>query len=307
MLAQQIANGLVVGSVYALFALGFTLVFGVHHVLNLAHGSVCMWGAFIGLLAVAPGELFGAGLPSPFLPLPVAFLLAMLGGGLLGVLLDLIAFRPLRKRHATEFAALVSSIGASLILISLAQQLSHTRILRFPFGTFPVQIYRFAGLRVSSLQFFIVGCVAVLFAGLLFYLYRTSFGRQVRAVAVNERAATLLGVNPSAVYLQVFFISGALAGAAGVLIGLAFNSVNFLMGEPYLMRAFVVVVLGGLGSIYGAVVAGLLLGLIQVMTVAYVSSGLSDAIIFSILFLMLLVRPTGLFAGLRRDVRVVRG
>ena len=306
MLAQQVANGLVVGSVYALFALGFTLVFGVHHVLNLAHGSVCMWGAFIGLLAVAPGELFGAGLPSPFLPLPVAFLLAMLGGGLLGVLLDLIAFRPLRKRHATEFAALVSSIGASLILISLAQQLSHTRILRFPFGTFPVQIYRFAGLRVSSLQFFIVGCVAVLFAGLLFYLYRTSFGRQVRAVAVNERAATLLGVNPSAVYLQVFFISGALAGAAGVLIGLAFNSVNFLMGEPYLMRAFVVVVLGGLGSIQGAVIAGLLLGLIQVMTVAYVSSGLSDAI-FSILFLMLLVRPTGLFAGLRRDVRVVRG
>lgn len=307
MLAQQLVNGLVVGSVYALFALGFTLVFGVHHVLNLAHGSVCMWGAFIGLIAVAPGSVFGAAQATPFLPLPVAFLLAMLGGGLLGVLLDLLAFRPLRRRHATEFAALVSSIGASLVLISLAQQLSRTRILRFPFGTFPLVIYRFAGLRVSLLQLFIVGCVAVLFAALLFYLYRTSFGRQVRAVAVNERAATLLGVNPAAVYLQIFFISGALAGAAGVLIGLAFNSVNFLMGEPYLMRAFVVVVLGGLGSVTGAVVAGLLLGLIQVLTVVYLSSGLSDAIIFSVLFLMLLVRPTGLFAGLRRDVRVVRG
>jgi branched-chain amino acid transport system permease protein len=307
MLAQQVANGLVVGSVYALFALGFTLVFGVHHVLNLAHGSVCMWGAFIGLIAVAPDSVFATGPATPFLPLPLAFLLAMLGGGVLGVLLDLLAFRPLRKRHATEFAALVSSIGASLILISLAQQLSQTRILRFPFGTFPLQFFRFAGLRISSLQIFIFACVAVLFAGLLFYLYRTSFGRQVRAVAVNERAATLLGVNPSAVYLQIFFISGALAGAAGVLIGLAFNSVNFLMGEPYLMRAFVVVVLGGLGSVTGAVVAGLLLGLIQVLTVVYVSSGLSDAIIFSILFLMLLVRPTGLFAGLRRDVRVVRG
>lgn len=307
MLAQQVVNGLVVGSVYALFALGFTLVFGVHHVLNLAHGSVCMWGAFIGLIAAAPGSMFGTGDATPLLPLPVAFLLAMLGGGLLGVLLDLLAFRPLRKRHATEFAALVSSIGASLVLISLAQQLSRTRILRFPFGTFPVVIYRFAGLRVSLLQACIVGCVAVLFAGLLFYLYRTSFGRQVRAVAVNERAATLLGVNPAAVYLQIFFISGALAGAAGVLIGLSFNSVNFLMGEPYLMRAFVVVVLGGLGSVTGAVVAGLLLGLIQTLTVVYLSSGLSDAIIFSVLFLMLLVRPTGLFAGLRRDVRVVRG
>ncbi len=306
MLAQQLVNGLVVGSVYALFALGFTLVFGVHHVLNLAHGSVCTWGAFIGLLAVAPGNVI-AGAPAALLPLPAAFLVAMIGGGLLGVLLDIVAFRPLRKRHATEFAALVSSIGASLILISLAQQLSQTRILRFPFGTFPIEVFRVLGLRITSLQLTMLGCVAALFAALLFYLYRTSFGRQVRAVAVNERAATLLGVNPAAVYLQIFFISGALAGAAGVLIGLAFNSVNFLMGEPYLMRAFVVVVLGGLGSITGAVVAGLLLGLIQVLTTVYVSSGLSDAIIFSLLFVMLLIRPTGLFAGLRRDVRVVRG
>ena len=122
----------------------------------------------------------------------------------------------------------------------------------------------------------------------------------------SERTATLLGVNPSSVYLQIFFISGALAGAAGVLIGLMFNSVHFLMGEPYLLRAFVVVVLGGLGSPVGAVVAGLLLGLIQTLTVVYLSSGLSDAIIFAILFGVLLIKPTGLFAGLRRDARVGR-
>ncbi len=307
MLTQQLLNGLIVGSVYAIFALGFTLIFGVHHILNLAHGTVCMWGAFIGLIAVAPSALWpDIGLSTPFLPLPVAIILAMAGGGLIGVLLDLVAFRPLRKRGATEFAALVSSIGASLILLSLAQQLSRTAILRFPFGTFPVEIYEFLGLRVSLLQITIVVAMLVLFGALVYYLYRTTFGRLVRAVAVSERTATLLGVNPTSVYLQIFFISGALAGAAGVLIGLLFNSVHFLMGEPYLMRAFVVVVLGGLGSVVGAVVAGLLLGVIQTLTVVYLSSGLSDAIIFSILFAMLLVRPTGLFAGLRRDARVTR-
>ena len=295
------------GSVYAVFALGFTLIFGVHHILNLAHGSVAMWGAFIGLIAVSPSALWpGTPFPTPFLPLPVAVVVAMLGGGLIGVLLDLVAFRPLRKRQASEFAALVSSIGASLILLSLAQQLSGTNIVRFPFGTFPIEIFQFAGLRLTLLQVTIVLSVVLLFSALVFYLYRTSFGRQVRAVAVSERTATLLGVNTTSVYLQIFFISGALAGAAGVLIGLLFNSVHFLMGEPYLLRAFVVVVLGGLGSVVGAVVAGLLLGMIQTLTVVYVSSGLSDAIIFSILFAMLMIKPTGLFAGLRRDARVTR-
>jgi branched-chain amino acid transport system permease protein len=125
-------------------------------------------------------------------------------------------------------------------------------------------------------------------------------------VAINERTASLLGINPQRVYFQTFFISGALAGAAGVLIGIAFNSVHFLMGEPYMLRAFVVIVLGGLGSVAGAVIAGLLLGLIQTMTIAYISTDLSDAVIFSLLFLILLVRPTGFFGTLRRERRVAR-
>ena len=118
-------------------------------------------------------------------------------------------------------------------------------------------------------------------AALFVYLFYTGFGRQIRAVAINERTATLLGVNPNFVYFQTFFISGALAGAAGVLIGIAFNAVHFLMGDAYMLRAFVVIVLGGLGSVMGALIAGLLLGLVQTLTIAYVSSGLSDAIIFS--------------------------
>lgn len=296
MIAQQILNGLVVGSVYALFALGFTLIFGVHHILNMAQGAVFMWGAFIGLFAVTRLDL----------PFPVAFLLAIVLAGLLSVALDWVAFRPLRKRGAPEFSAIVSSIGAGLILMNVAQRVSETRVLRYPFGTLPVEIYVLFGLRVTLIQAAIVGSAMVIVTALLGYLFYTRFGRQIRAVAVNERTATLLGVNPDFVYFQTFFISGALAGAAGVLIGIAFNAVHFLMGEPYMLRAFVVIVLGGLGSIMGALVAGLLLGLVQTLTIAYVSSGLSDAIIFSILFVILLLRPTGFFGSLRKEKRVAR-
>jgi branched-chain amino acid transport system permease protein len=296
MIAQQVLNGLVVGSVYALFALGFTLIFGVHHILNMAHGAVFMWGAFVGLFAVTRLDL----------PFPLAFLVAIVLAGLLSVALDWVAFRPLRKRGAPEFSAIVSSIGAGLILMNIAQRLSETRVLRYPFGTLPVEIYMLFGLRVTLIQAVIVGSALVIVSALLGYLFYTRFGRQIRAVAVNERTATLLGVNPDFVYFQTFFISGALAGAAGVLIGIAFNAVHFLMGEPYMLRAFVVIVLGGLGSIMGALVAGLLLGLVQTLTIAYVSSGLSDAIIFSILFVTLLLRPTGFFGTLRKERRVAR-
>jgi branched-chain amino acid transport system permease protein len=296
MIAQQLLNALVVGSVYALFALGFTLIFGVHHILNLAHGAVFMWGAFVGLYAVTL-------LDAPF---PLALLCAAVVAGLLSVALDWIAFRPLRRRGAPEFSAIISSIGAGLILMNVAQRMSQTRVMRYPFGTFPIEVYSVFGLRVTLLQLTIVSSVAIIVAALFAYIFYTGFGRQIRAVAVNERTAALLGVNPTAVYFQTFFISGALAGAAGVLIGIAFNSVHFLMGEPYMLRAFVVIVLGGLGSIGGAVIAGLLLGLIQTMTIAYLSSDLSDAIIFSLLFLILLVRPTGFFGTLRRERRVAR-
>ena len=296
MLAQQLLNGIVVGSVYGLFALGFTLLFGVNHILNLAHGAVFTWGAFAALFVVTTLDL----------PLPAAFAAAALVGGVIALLLDFVAFRPLRARRAPEFAAIVSSIGAGLILTNVAQQVSQTKVMRFPFGTFPIVIFEFAGVRIQLLQLVIIGSVVVLVAGLTLYLYRTSLGRQVRAVAIDERTAQLLGINPAWVFAQIFFISGALAGIAGVLIGLAFNSVHFMMGEPLLLRAFVVIVLGGLGSIAGAVIAGLLLGIVQSLSIAYVSSGFADAIIFALLFIVLVARPTGLFGGGVQVVRAVR-
>ena len=295
MFAQQLLNGVIVGAVYALFSLGLTLVFGMHRILNLAHGAVYMWGAFIGYFAVTLGGL----------PLIVAFVLAIIGGGVLSVALDLVVFRPLRRRDGDEFGTIVASIGANLVLMHLAQQATNAQTLRFPFGIFPIRFYEFAGLRISLQQIVILTAVAVLVVGLLIYLFQTKLGTDARAVAINEQTSMLLGVNPNAVYLSTFFIAGALAGAAGVILGIAFNSVSYIMGEPVMLQAFVVIVLGGLGSVTGALLAGILLGIIQTLTIVYISSELSDAVVFGLLFVVLLVRPSGFFAGLHTEHRTV--
>lgn len=295
MLAQQILNGLVIGAVYSLFALGFNLIFGVHRILNLAHGGVVMVGAFAGLYAVLAG-----------LPIWVAFIAAALAAGLLSVLIDFVAFRPLRQRGEMEFAALVSSIGADMVLTTLAQRWSNTQVMRFPFDAFPISSFTLFGLRMTTMQLTIIGVVAAVSALLFVYLYGTSFGRQVRAAAENDRAARLLGINVTAVYVQTFFISGVLAGIAGVLLGLAFNHVYFLMGEPLLLKGFVVLILGGLGSLKGALVAGFLLGIIQAMCTAYLPNGLSDPVVYGLLFVIILLRPSGLFGDTVHNVRAVR-
>lgn len=296
MLMQQLLNGIVVGSVYALFALGFTLLFGVNHIMNMAYGAVFMWGAFAGLYAVTMLDA----------PIYLALLLGMLAGGVVSVVLDLVAFRPLRRRGAPEFSAIVTSIGADLVLLSIAQKVSNTAIMRFPFDAFPIVFFTFFGLRIQLLQLVIIGLVVVMVFGLVWYLYRTSFGLRIRSVAYAEQTSRLLGISPGPINIQVFFISGALAGMAGVLIGLVFNSVHFAMGEPLLMRAFVIIILGGLGSIPGALIAGLVIGIVQTLSVAYISSGAAEAIVFLALFIMIVVRPTGLFGQPTAAMRVQR-
>ena len=283
MLAQQLLNGIVVSGVYALFALGFTLVFGIQRILNLAHGAIFMTGAMVAYYTVRGGG-----------PLWLGFLLAILASGLLSVLVELVCFRRLRRTGDEEFGGIISSIGAGLVITTIAQRVSDTQILRFPFETFPVVIFKFWGLRVSALQLFMAGAAVILVIALAYYIYRTSFGRRVRAVTDNERAAMLMGIDPNRVYTLTYFMAGALAGAAGVLVGLAFNSINFVMGEPYLMYGFVIIILGGLGSVPGALLASLVFGMGQTLTIAYLPSGLTDTIIFAALFLLLLFRPHGL-------------
>ncbi|MER2535925.1 MAG: branched-chain amino acid ABC transporter permease [Rhizobiaceae bacterium] len=295
MFAQQLLNGVTTGAVYALFALGFTIVFGTQRILNLAHGAVFMAGAFIGYFATQKGLTF----------VP-AVLLAMAGSAVLACLVDLVAFRGLRASGQLEFGAIISSIGVALMITSVGQGVSGTRVLVYPFDFVPNLFFSVLGLRISLLQIITLASVAAILAVVVFLIYRTSLGRQIRAVAGNPRAATLLGVSPGAVYLIVFAISGALAGYAGVLIGLLFNTVHFMMGDPYLLKAFVVVVLGGLGSVYGAVVAGFLLGILQAFAIAYFSGSLADIIFYSLVFLILIIRPGGLFGNAASTVKVGR-
>jgi branched-chain amino acid transport system permease protein len=293
---QQLFNGLVVGSVYGLFALGFSLQFGVNHVLNMAFGSVFMWGAFAGLYALTSFDV----------PFAVALLTGMLAGGAVSVVLDFVAFLPLRRREAPAFATMVSSIGANLIMLALAQKLSNTQVMRFPFDAFPVVIFRAFGLRVQLLQLLVMGSAVLLVVGLMAILYRTGFGRRIRAVAFSELTSRLLGISARTVNAQVFFLSGMLAGFAGVLIGVSFNSVHYLMGEPFLMQGFVAIILGGLGSMPGALVGGLLIGVVQSLSYAYISSAAAEGITFLVLFFVILIRPTGLFGHPGAVMRVQR-
>ena len=288
MFAQQILNGLISGAIYALFALGFNLIFGVQKVLNLAHGAIFMSGAFVAYYGVVGG-----------MPLWFAILVAMVVCAAFSVFLDRFGFQLLRKySHAdAEFGAMVISIGVGQVLTSVAQKLSDTKVLSFPFGTFPVEFFRGFGLRISMLQITITVLVVALVAFLAYFLQKTSFGRQVRAVAINPRASALLGINARAVFMLTFSIAGAMAAIAGVMIALSFNSIQFMMGEPYMLKAFVVVVLGGLGNVGGAVVASLLLGGAQAMSAAYLPPGLTDILIFSTLFVVLIFKPNGLFGG----------
>lgn len=285
MLQQQLLNALSLGSVYALFALGFTLIFGVLRVISLAHGAIFMCGAYIALALV---EKLHA-------PLVVAMLGAMLGCGAMGVLMDVLVLRPLRARNAPHLAPMIATIGVAILLTSIVQGLAGAETSRFPFDAIPQQTLRLGPLTSNVLEVAIVIIAVVLMIGLLVLLKRTRFGQAIRAVAENPRTAALLGIPVEQVFRRVSFLAAAFGGAAGVLIGLSFNAVSPFMGQPILPKGIAVIILGGMGDIRGAMIGGLLLGLIEVMSVAYLSSDLRDALAFGLLFIILLVRPTGIF------------
>ena len=281
---QQLVNALWLGSVYALFALGYTLVFGVLDILNLAHGAVFMWGAFFGLLAVTKLNM----------PIWAALLVAMLGAGILGIVLDRVAFRPLRKRNAPQLAAIISSIGASTILVSLAQGAFGAQVSRFPFDTLPAQVFTAGPVRITLVQVIVFAISLVLMVALLLFMRRSRSGKAMRAVAYSGRISSLLGIDVDRIIVTTFFVSSALAGASGVFLGLAFSAISPFMGAPVELKGLAVIILGGLGNVPGAILAGFLLAATEVFGVAYVSSDFRDAIAFTVLILVLLIRPSGI-------------
>ena len=285
MLEQQFINALSLGSVYALFALGFTLVFGVLGVINLAHGAVFMVGAYVALQAVLRFDA----------PLPLAILAALLLSGLLGVLVDRAVLRPLRRRDAPHLIPMIATIGIAIFLNSAMQGLFGAENLRFPPDALSDRQMHFAGVQASTVEIAIVVLSFALMAALFLVMNRTQLGRALRAIAESPKAAALLGVDVERLFLLVAFTASALGGIGGVLIALYSNAVFPLMGQPMLHKGIAVIILGGMGDIRGALVGGLFLGFAEVFAVAYIGSTMRDAVAFGLLFAVLLLRPQGLF------------
>src|SRR6478752_3957677 len=282
MLAQQLANGVMLGSTYALVAIGYTLVFGVLRLLHLAHGEVFMVGAFAGLQIV---------LWWSFGPL-VALIGGLVASAAIGMLLELVAFRPIRKRGNSHLAPVVSTIGAGLVLQEVMTKTFGAEQTPFPSNLSRVS-YDLGFISVTGSQIFILSVAVASMVALHLFVTRTRYGIAMRATSENLQVAAILGINVNTVILVTFGVASALGGIAGVLVGLNFNAISPFMGVEMGIKGMAVMLIGGLGSIYGAMVGGLLLGIIEVMSVAYLESSLRDAFAFGLMILILIFRPRG--------------
>lgn len=285
MLEQQLVNALSLGSVYALFALGFTLVFGVLGVINLSHGAVFMVGAYAALQAVSRLEA----------PLWAALGVALAVSGGLGLLIDQAVLRPLRRRNAPHLIPMIATIGVGIFLNNAAEGLFGAENLRFPAELVPDRQLHFAGIQISVLEAAIIVLSFALMGSLFVILNKTQTGRALRAIAESPKAAALLGIDVEGLFRLTSFCAAALGGVSGVLIALYSNAVFPMMGQPILHKGIAVIILGGMGDIRGALLGGLFLGFAEVLSVAYIGSTTRDAVAFGLLFLVLLLRPHGLF------------
>jgi len=284
-LLQQLINGLFIGSVYGLFAVGYTLVFGVLDILNLAHAAIFTLGALTALWLTTAGAL----------SIWIAFPLATLVSGALGLVLDRVAFAPLRRRADSNLSGLISSIAMAIIFESAALGIFGARTVRFPEGIFLNHVWRFGSVTVTSLQVEIVLTALALMLALTAFLKRTRTGKAIRAVAESERTARLLGINVDGVIALTFIVSSALGGVAGILYGLYFDALAPDMGRSIELKGLAVIILGGMGSIPGAILGGIAFGLSEVLTVAITgTSNLRDAVAFTVLFVILVLKPSGL-------------
>jgi branched-chain amino acid transport system permease protein len=288
-LEQQLFNALSLGCVYALFALGFTLVFGVLGVVNLSQGAIFMLGAYSALLAITRLHA----------PLWLAIVFAFVFSGLVGLLIDRLVLKPLRTRNAPHLIPMIATIGLGLAINSLVQGSFGAENQRFPSEVLPQDSLQIAGVSVTVLELGIILVSFLMMTVLMLTMQKTQLGRALRAIAESPKAARLLGINVDGLFMLTSFVASGLGGIAGVLIGLYSNALFPLMGQPMLHKGIAVIILGGMGDIRGAMFAGLFLGFAEVLSVAYIGSDMRDAVAFGLLFLVLLVRPKGLFGSVQ--------
>jgi len=284
MFFQQLINGLTTGSVYALIALGYTMIYGILGLINFAQGEIYMCGAFVTVLLLATGQV----------NFYLACALGMAAAAVLGVVLERVAFRPLRGCH--PLVPLISAIGASIFLQSLALLLFGPENRPFPIQ-FTFSTIKIAGVSVSVLQIAILAAALGFMALLVLFVRFTTYGKAIMACALDRETARLMGINVDRMVSLTFLVGSVLSGAAGIMMAIYYNATYPRMGFLPGLKAFSAAVLGGVGNIPGAILGGLLLGVAESLGAAYISSGFKDAIAFAILILVLLLRPQGILRG----------
>ncbi|HSS61957.1 MAG TPA: branched-chain amino acid ABC transporter permease [Candidatus Limnocylindrales bacterium] len=300
---QQILNAIFIGSIYALFAVGYTLVFGILDILNLAHSAVFMLGAAVTYTVVVKyGHSFW-----------IACIVGLAASAVIGLVIEYVCLRPLRRRQAPPIAALISTIGLALVIVAAIEQGTSSSIfswlwvdgansVAFPAGTVADPIWHIGDLTLEASKVVIIPITIALMLVLGYVMRYTQVGRGLRAVAENPRAARLMGLDVDRMISLTLVISSALGGLAGIMFGLALGDISPYIGRDNVeVRGLAVIVLGGMGSIPGAVIGGYLLGMIEVLALVTLGSGASGGVAFAALFLVLVLRPQGLFGTRLRE------
>lgn len=296
-LFQQLLNGLAVGGIYALVALGYTMVYGVLKLINFAHGDLFTIGAYLGVTLLISCGLAGA-LP-PLAAVLLVFLMAGLLVALIGCLLERTAYRPLRS--AGRLSAVVSALGASIFFQNAVMLIYGARPYVYPEFLRPTLTADILGHAIPGMRLLLVLASVTLMLGLWAFIQRTRLGAAIRAVAIDQDAARLMGINVNRIISLVFLIGPGLGGMAGLLVGLHYGRIDFTMGWMYGLKAFTAAILGGIGNIPGAMLGGLLLGVVEALAAAYISFAWKDAAAFCVLILILIIRPTGILGERTAD------
>lgn len=295
-LVQHLVNGVSLGAIYALIALGYTMVFGILQLINFAHGDVYMLGAFIGMYSA---RYLGFGQTSSLGGLFIVLIISMASCAAIGFIIERFAYRPLRK--SPRINVLITAVGVSLFLEFSGQLVFGSDPKFFPQIYQPEGIWSFGGLKINPLQVVVFGISITLMLILQYIIFRTKLGRAMRAVSFNHDLASLMGIPTNSVISYTFMLGSALAGAAGVMVGMIYPKIEPLMGVMPGLKAFVAAVLGGIGNITGAVVGSLIIGLAEEFLVGYWAPTYRDALAFAILILILLFKPTGILGAKRTE------
>jgi branched-chain amino acid transport system permease protein len=292
MFLQQLINGLTLGSVYALIALGYTMVYGILELINFAHGEIYMLGAYLGIIFLAFFTAIGLTSYSLSLALILTFVLSILFCSSYGFTIEKIAYKPLR--NAPRLSPLISAIGVSIFLQNYVMLTQGATDKVFP-NLFGAAGFEFVSVRMTYLQLFIILTSIIVMIALRFFIRKTRIGKAMRAVAQDKTMASLVGINIDTVISITFIIGSGLAAVAGLMVAMYYGLVNYFIGYVAGIKAFTAAVLGGIGSIRGAMFGGILLGIVESLGASYISSEYKDAYAFVVLIIILLVKPGGLF------------